>query len=145
MHMVDTVTWHKMRGRQPWLCPLPQPSSPTPPLLNPPTLSLSFPMLLPHLPSSLDKQPSDSPHVCVSLYHASSPTPSVCPISCPCLTLYRVRTSASPGPTCSTACLTLCPLSTLALFFPTTFHLVIPTSPHGYLLSSHPLDHGHHM
>lgn len=28
MHMVDTVTWHKMRGRHPWPSDLPQPSCP---------------------------------------------------------------------------------------------------------------------
>lgn len=86
-------------------------------------------MLLPHLPSSLTHSPQTPSRLCFSL-PCSFPHP-ICLshlMSCAPL-LYRARTSASPGPTCSTTCLTLCPLLHPALFFPTTFHLVILPHP----------------
>lgn len=77
--MVDTVTWHKMRGRQPWPSHLPQSSYPAPQLLMPQPC-LSFPTFLPHLPTPVDVQASDSPYIHVFLSHIF-PLPSVCPFS----------------------------------------------------------------
>lgn len=135
--MVDTVTWHKMRGRQPWTSHLPQPSSPTPHLLTPQP-SLSFLTFLPHLPRPLDMQTSDPPYVCVFLYHDFSP--SVCPISWNLLSqgVCQSRTHlldclSDPVPTCP-------PLDS-SFLPPLTW---CSPCPHADPLSAHPLDCGHH-
>lgn len=117
MHMVDTVTWHKMRGRWSWPSHLPPPA---PVFLPCPTAPNSPNPVCPSLLFSLICLPwwtrgPQIPLTSVFLSPMPSPPPPPPPRHLSILSHVRKRLTLDSrrllvlGPLCAPACLTPCP------------------------------------